>query len=519
MAFPSPFSFRSSSSKSPSSPPSTSSSYSFPARSPLSPIPSSWSESHPPTLHSPSSTGSSFVDVDTAPDQMGSQTLYAHNASPEDLSTTLLMARLTLSDLTTYTATVKQIHKRPVTRPPGDTELALLSQEVELTALVRNLEDEIMAKSMDRALERDAEVLRALEMIERSEREDRRAAEVLEREEVMLPETQAQRVVGRKGFVVPERPNDRNGEKDEEDARTVVGSSKSVAGPSGIRDTSPKVECISCTEMFVKSRCIIAPCTHTYCHGCLISLVEACTRDESLYPLKCCKQTFPLPSFIGVLNVKLRLQFEEKSREFGTRTEWRVYCCNPRCSAFLGSSEGRQEDIVCGECRTVTCTGCKQSAHLSQSCQENADVKKLREMAKQEKWQTCPGCQAIVELNVGCYHMTCKCRTEFCYLCAARWKNCQCQQWDESRLTVDAERRVENVMGMGMRMAEPQVFERNVRRQMERLRVRHECVVHDWRNRSGGGRCEQCGDHLPIFLKICRGCSMLACRRCALNRL
>lgn len=44
---------------------------------------------------------------------------------------------------------------------------------------------------------------------------------------------------------------------------------------------------------------------------------------------------------------------------------------------------------------------------------------------------------------MGCYHMTCRCKTEFCYLCKATWKTCRCVQWDERRLFRVAEERVD----------------------------------------------------------------------------
>ena len=49
--------------------------------------------------------------------------------------------------------------------------------------------------------------------------------------------------------------------------------------------------------------------------------------------------------------------------------------------------------------------------------------------------------------------MTCRCRTEFCYLCHARWKTCQCPQWDERRLLAAAEERVDAELGMGQELA------------------------------------------------------------------
>ena len=53
----------------------------------------------------------------------------------------------------------------------------------------------------------------------------------------------------------------------------------------------------------------------------------------------------------------------------------------------------------------------------------------------------------MIELNIGCFHMTCRCRTEFCYLCRARWKTCPCRQWDEERLLAAAEQRVDAQLG------------------------------------------------------------------------
>ncbi|KAM6491000.1 hypothetical protein JOM56_013239 [Amanita muscaria] len=440
---------------------------------------------------SPFSAFSSFSGIETG-------SFLGIDPDPEiDAPTQLLLAQLTLADLVAYRATLK--NKRPVTRSPDDVELALQQQEDELRALIAYIKDSALARSIDKAVETDAELIRALEVMERSEREDRRAAEIFDREDRLPRPTEAQSMVGRKEFVVPESP------------RTVHISQDLTRSyfPS-----VPKLECVSCTDKVPKTKCLTATCKHIYCHACIISLVEACIRDETLYPVKCCQQPLSRTQLESILTVKLRMEFDDKCREFGTPAQLRVYCNNPRCSAFLGSSSGTIEDIFCGSCRTSTCTECKRASHPRERCPENEDAIRVRKMAADQGWQTCPGCRAIIELDTGCYHMTCRCRTEFCYLCAARWKTCPCPHWDENRLVVDARRRVENEMGPGARIQENQV-----RARVADLRTRHECVVHDWRNRQGGGDCEHCGHYLPIFLKICRGCQMLVCRRCALNRL
>ncbi|KAI5987408.1 hypothetical protein F5J12DRAFT_728428, partial [Pisolithus orientalis] len=53
----------------------------------------------------------------------------------------------------------------------------------------------------------------------------------------------------------------------------------------------------------------------------------------------------------------------------------------------------------------------------------------------------------LIDLNMGYYHMTCRCRTEFCYLYGAPWKVCRCPQWDECRLFAVAEQRVATRQG------------------------------------------------------------------------
>lgn len=64
-----------------------------------------------------------------------------------------------------------------------------------------------------------------------------------------------------------------------------------------------------------------------------------------------------------------------------------------------------------------------------------------------------------------------------------------------------AERRVENEFGARGRQARPN-FEARVRAQVRQLRVNHDCEVHRWRRRDGGGRCEECHYHLRDFLLV-----------------
>jgi hypothetical protein len=89
--------------------------------------------------------------------------------------------------------------------------------------------------------------------------------------------------------------------------------------------------------------------------------------------------------------------------------------------------------------------------------------------------------------------------------------------------------------------AAPAVFAERLRQQIAELRVNHDCDEHLWRYRHGGGYCNECNDNLPMFMMVsvlfalsilpcthttislrvqrCTRCQILACKRCARNRL
>ncbi|KAI6107757.1 hypothetical protein EDD16DRAFT_1694885 [Pisolithus croceorrhizus] len=146
-------------------------------------------------------------------------------------------------------------------------------------------------------------------------------------------------------------------------------------------------------------------------------------------------------------------QFQEKSRELGTLN--RVYCARQTCSRFLGPLTETLfgvtvYDCSAPNCGTRTCASCRgQYDGWMHTCRRDQGAEHVLNLGHTEGWSRCPGCSQLIELGMGCYHMTCRCRTEFCYLCRARWKTCRCPQWDERRLIAAAEQRVDAQLGGG----------------------------------------------------------------------
>lgn len=258
-------------------------------------------------------------------------------------------------------------------------------------------------------------------------------------------------------------------------------------------------ECIICGDL-ITGREVHAPCGHFYDVGCLTELFRSATVDESLFPPRCCQQPFVFDTIRPFLNVRLALEFQTKSREFSTPN--RVYCHRPTCSAFLGAVTPEPTALRCSKCYTRTCGTCKEQAHAPLPCDTALDQPILA-LAEQEGWKRCPGCHHLVELAVGCFHMTCRCRYQFCYVCAAQWKTCGCPQWEERRLLAAAEQRVERQLPpRGVNGPEQGLLRRLVQQEAERLRTNHDCAHTSWRTRFGPGRCESCHFHLDRFLLV-----------------
>ncbi|EAU87331.2 IBR domain-containing protein [Coprinopsis cinerea okayama7 len=452
-----------------------------------------------------------------------------------DLETALLIAQLQLEDALEISAGFKG--KGKANAPPSDQEIAVTLLSEEIKAWKQIHEDATLARSVNRAMGTDADILEAFRLAEESAAADRRAAEVLQRQGRLPPPTQSQRIVGEdKAFpnrfkeVKEQRGSAKtdlikrpiiSASTDKKEAQAVTGLygfvtssvEERTAGPSV--DRYKRVACVSCDDKHRIGSMLKSSCNgdHYWCSACLASVIEVFLRDESLYPLRCCQTPLAKDDVSYYLNnPSLFRRFEEKMREYDVPTKDRVYCSTPTCSAFLGSALtlrgatlyyfNMPASTTCRSCSGATCIDCRKPAHRGDTCTQNETVAQLRALAREVGWQTCPGCSAVVELHHGCNHMTCRCRTQFCYACGVEWKNCRCPQWEEERLLATAQVRAENVMGAQARQAQPVNFAQQVQRAVDNLRVNHGCTWHRWSSRSGGGVCEECGDYLPVYLKV-----------------
>ncbi|PYH92715.1 putative E3 ubiquitin ligase [Aspergillus ellipticus CBS 707.79] len=273
-----------------------------------------------------------------------------------------------------------------------------------------------------------------------------------------------------------------------------------------------KLECAACMDSAPPCDILKAPCSHLYCRKCVTKLVESSLIDEideSLFPPRCCRTSIFLSSVRTFLGPEIGRQLEEKSIE--REDPYRTYCSSTACAKYIMPFHVQGYIGTCRICQCQTCTLCKRQAHPGAECVD--DYGEVLNIAKEQGWQRCARCRNIVELGIGCNHITCRCRYEFCYICGKLWKNCTCELWDEERLL----NRAQQVAGRDQ--VEPPA-QTEVQRVAQNLRARHECDHEGrWKRINRGQGCEECHHYLPDFILECRQCHLRACTRCRMNRL
>eukprot|EP00122_Pirum_gemmata_P003491 Pgem_evm1s3153 len=197
-------------------------------------------------------------------------------------------------------------------------------------------------------------------------------------------------------------------------------------------------ECVCCLE---SKHVYKLNCEHSFCLICLQNLFNASLKDRELIPLKCCR----IDIENDLINIAATSEKGlEKYNQFlmETKIVKVVYCSNNECSLLLSNIvSSNQIKIQCNECGTATCSFCTENYHGEDTskCNETKAINTaMSKMMETAGWKPCPRCRRLVSLGVGCHHITCICKMEFCYVCQKEWRTCACVLWEERRLYDDA---------------------------------------------------------------------------------
>lgn len=193
---------------------------------------------------------------------------------------------------------------------------------------------------------------------------------------------------------------------DDESSRVDSVMESSSSSSSSAEQNRPAANdrvCGVCHEMTLFFDVARAPCGHEYCRSCLQSLFRASMTDEALFPARCCRQPIPLETVRVFLIADLSQTYLKKKIEFETTN--RTYCSSPTCAAFVLPQHISNDNATCQECGTATCTMCKTAAHGG-DCPNDEPLQTLLAVAADRGWQRCYSCARVVELELGCNHIT-----------------------------------------------------------------------------------------------------------------
>ena len=189
---------------------------------------------------------------------------------------------------------------------------------------------------------------------------------------------------------------------------------KTTQGRSKVETTM--VECTSCFDDLPDSTAVALSCRHYYCKLCFVQLVSTAIEHEINFPPKCCLTEISKKTIRDNLPAEICAKFELKALEYAVPAGNRYYCVSSTCGKWIDTRHARHHAgaVECHHCGTKLCSVCRGPQHpANEDCPQDFGLDRTLEQAERAGWRRCYNCRAMVELNHGCRHITCKCRAEF----------------------------------------------------------------------------------------------------------
>ncbi|EPS36982.1 hypothetical protein H072_9425 [Dactylellina haptotyla CBS 200.50] len=201
--------------------------------------------------------------------------------------------------------------------------------------------------------------------------------------------------------------------------------------PAAPPEPPKMVECVTCmSDDIPETEAAQLECGHAFCNECLVRLFDLSLTDPAHMPPRCCQPTqhIPLQHVDKLLSTKTKILWNKKYQEFTTVN--RRYCPATDCGEWVRPKDFTTVEGIeigtCPRCKLQICGLCGLKEHGKEECPKDEFLNQVRELGKELGWQRCYSCRAMVELERGCNHMTCRCTAEFCMICGLKWKTCEC---------------------------------------------------------------------------------------------
>ncbi|KAJ6267424.1 hypothetical protein PSV08DRAFT_411876 [Bipolaris maydis] len=281
-------------------------------------------------------------------------------------------------------------------------------------------------------------------------------------------------------------------------------------------------ECCACRGDFRLASVKKLKCGHLYCLDCIKRVVMRATVEHDLVymPPRCCGTPITRSLIVSSVTAEELEEFELTEKEKDTREK--TYCANSDCRRFVAPTHIISGQATCPRCKHKTCSTCKNNYHKD-DCPADLDLRATLDLGQKKRWQRCFSCRALVEIDWGCNHMTCRCGAQFCYQCGIEWRGCQCTLWEEQNLYRRAEQVVDRAAGGYI---PPHLRQQRLNEVQEELRDNDECNHYGRKKFSmitegaprRGFRCEMCNARHRNFILRCKSCQLDVCADCRRNR-
>lgn len=153
-------------------------------------------------------------------------------------------------------------------------------------------------------------------------------------------------------------------------------------------------------------------CDHTFHTLCMKSYLNWARTYRNL-PIKCpdtkCEKYLTFNDIEHFLSGQDLMNYYEVWTALNRKEI--IPCQTPGCHRAL---------VLNGE-NHIYCIGCFGHVNLSGSSD-----KEFISFAAANNFRQCSQCKCWVEKSVGCVHMTCRCKYQFCYECGSKWRTCTC---------------------------------------------------------------------------------------------
>ncbi|PAV60012.1 hypothetical protein WR25_18057 isoform B [Diploscapter pachys] len=193
-------------------------------------------------------------------------------------------------------------------------------------------------------------------------------------------------------------------------------------------------------------------CNHLACDTCWKSYLETKITDGNTSEIQCiasnCRLLIEDEKVLHyVTDPKIRAVYEKLQINSYVETNRLLkWCPTADCGRAIKVQQSEARPVLCESCRQRFCFGCSYEWHEPVNCRLlKLWMKKCQDDSETSNWinantKECPKCNATIEKDGGCNHMTCRnqaCRTEFCWMCLGAWEPhgnswYNCNRFDDS---------------------------------------------------------------------------------------